>query len=157
MPEVTSKPATAHRAVAEAEVAVAQETLSAIIDGTIALGHTRLAVIDPEGGAQPIANEDGSIVAVVNGELYGHAAQARWLAGRGHRLRSRCDAEVLVHLYEELGDANGEVEALARAAREGVSLVDRAARATSSILTTAGITEEVEQPQELSRSAASMP
>src|SRR4051812_26594197 len=64
-------------------------------DGTIALGHTRLAVIDPEGGAQPIANEDGSIVAVVNGELYGHAAQARWLAGRGHRLRSRCDAEVL--------------------------------------------------------------
>ncbi|MEO7736191.1 MAG: asparagine synthase (glutamine-hydrolyzing) [Kofleriaceae bacterium] len=73
-------------------------------DGTIALGHTRLAVIDPEGGAQPIANEDGSIVAVVNGELYGHAAQARWLAGRGHRLRSRCDAEVLVHLYEELGD-----------------------------------------------------
>jgi asparagine synthase (glutamine-hydrolysing) len=73
-------------------------------DRTIALGHTRLAVIDPEGGAQPIANEDGSIVAVVNGELYGHAAQARWLAGRGHRLRSRCDAEVLVHLYEELGD-----------------------------------------------------
>jgi asparagine synthase (glutamine-hydrolysing) len=73
-------------------------------DARVALGHARLAVIDPAGGAQPIANEDGSIVAVVNGELYGHEAQARWLAGRGHQLRSRCDAEVLVHLYEELGD-----------------------------------------------------
>ena len=74
------------------------------IDRTIALGHTRLAVIDPEGGAQPITNEDGSIIAVVNGELYDHSDTARWLAGRGHRLRSRCDAELLVHLYEELGD-----------------------------------------------------
>ncbi|HWO19832.1 MAG TPA: asparagine synthase (glutamine-hydrolyzing) [Kofleriaceae bacterium] len=73
-------------------------------DGRVALGHARLAVVDPDGGAQPIANEDGSIVAVVNGELYGHDEHARWLAARGHRLRSRCDAEVLVHLYEELGD-----------------------------------------------------
>lgn len=72
-------------------------------DGRVALGHTRLAVIDPEGGAQPVANEDGSIVAVVNGELYDHEAHARALAARGHRLRSRCDAEVLVHLYEEHG------------------------------------------------------
>ncbi len=72
--------------------------------GAVALGHARLAVIDPLGGAQPIANEDGSIAAVVNGELYGHDEHARWLAARGHRLRSRCDAEVLVHLYEELGD-----------------------------------------------------
>ncbi len=72
--------------------------------GGVVLGHARLAVIDPAGGAQPIANEDGSIVAVVNGELYGHDAHARWLLARGHRLRSRCDAEVLVHLYEELGD-----------------------------------------------------
>jgi asparagine synthase (glutamine-hydrolysing) len=73
-------------------------------DGAVWLGHARLAVIDPAGGAQPIANEDGSIVAVVNGELYGHGEHARWLEARGHRLRGRCDAEVLVHLYEELGD-----------------------------------------------------
>ncbi|HEU0034685.1 MAG TPA: asparagine synthase (glutamine-hydrolyzing) [Kofleriaceae bacterium] len=73
-------------------------------DGTIALGHTRLAVVDPAGGAQPIANEDGSIIAVVNGELYDHATHAAQLVARGHRLRSRCDAELLVHLYEELGD-----------------------------------------------------
>jgi asparagine synthase (glutamine-hydrolysing) len=70
----------------------------------VTLGHVRLAVIDPEGGAQPIANEDGSIVATVNGELYGHDAEARWLASRGHVLRSRGDAEVLVHLYEERGE-----------------------------------------------------
>jgi asparagine synthase (glutamine-hydrolysing) len=63
-----------------------------------ALGHTRLAVVDPLGGAQPIANEDGSIVAVVNGEIYGTHDL------RGHVLRSRCDAELLVHLYEEHGD-----------------------------------------------------
>jgi asparagine synthase (glutamine-hydrolysing) len=73
-------------------------------DGAVALGHARLAVIDPAGGAQPIANEDGAIRAVVNGELYGHDEHARWLVARGHHLRSRCDAEVLVHLYEELGD-----------------------------------------------------
>ncbi|MEJ7599263.1 MAG: asparagine synthase (glutamine-hydrolyzing) [Kofleriaceae bacterium] len=71
-------------------------------DGVV-LGHTRLAIIDPEGGAQPIANEDGSIVAIVNGELYDHETQARALAARGHVLRSRCDAEVLVHLYEDHG------------------------------------------------------
>ncbi len=72
-------------------------------DARVVLGHTRLAVIDPEGGAQPIANEDGSVVAVVNGELYDQADATRWLEARGHRLRSRCDAELLVHLYEELG------------------------------------------------------
>src|SRR6266702_3257237 len=70
----------------------------------IALGHVRLAVTDPAGGAQPIASEDGAIVAIVNGELYDHDEAARWLRARGHVLRSRCDAEVLVHLYEEHGD-----------------------------------------------------
>jgi asparagine synthase (glutamine-hydrolysing) len=70
----------------------------------IVLGHTRLAVTDPAGGAQPFTNEDGTIIAIVNGEIYGHEPWAQWLDHRGHRLRSRCDAEVLVHLYEELGD-----------------------------------------------------
>ena len=68
----------------------------------IALGHTRLAVVGD--APQPIANEDGSIVAVVNGELYGWEDDARWLASRGHVLRAGSDSEVLVHLYEELGD-----------------------------------------------------
>lgn len=73
-------------------------------DGACVLGHQRLAVIDPAGGHQPIVSEDGGVVAVVNGELYGFEAQARGLVARGHQLRSRGDAEVLVHLYEELGD-----------------------------------------------------
>lgn len=74
-------------------------------DGRIALGHTRLAVIDLAGGAQPVASEDGAIVAVVNGELYDHLALGNDLRARGHRLRSNGDAELLVHLYEERGDA----------------------------------------------------
>lgn len=69
----------------------------------VALGSVRLAITDPAGGAQPISNEDGSVIAVVNGEIYGE--HASWLIARGHALRSRCDAELLVHLYEELGDA----------------------------------------------------
>lgn len=73
-------------------------------DRRVALGHTRLAVVDPDGGAQPIASEDGSVIAIVNGELYDDGALARDLVGRGHVLGSRCDAELLVHLYEELGD-----------------------------------------------------
>ncbi|MBA3503836.1 MAG: asparagine synthetase B, partial [Deltaproteobacteria bacterium] len=71
-------------------------------DRLVTLGHTRLAVVDPAGGAQPIANEDGSIIAVVNGEIYDECAGE--LRRRGHVLRSRCDAELVVHLYEEYGD-----------------------------------------------------
>ncbi len=72
------------------------------IDEGIALGHARLAVIDVEGGAQPISN--GGIHAVLNGELYGFEAQRAELASRGHVFRTRSDSEVLVHLYEEHGD-----------------------------------------------------
>lgn len=74
-----------------------------IRDG-LALGHARLAVIDVEGGSQPVENGDGSIVAVVNGELYGFEAQRAALQSRGHVFRTRSDSEVLVHLYEEYGD-----------------------------------------------------
>jgi len=75
------------------------------IDGGVALAHVRLAVIDVEGGAQPIANADGSLVAVVNGELYGFEAQRAALEARGHAFRTRSDSEVVLHLYEEYGDA----------------------------------------------------
>lgn len=75
------------------------------VDGGVGLGHARLAVIDLEGGAQPIANEDGSIVAAINGELYGFETARAELAARGHAFRTRGDSELLVHLYEEHGEA----------------------------------------------------
>jgi len=73
-------------------------------DGRVVLGHTRLAVLEAASGAQPVANEDGTIVAIVNGEIYDHVAVGARLAARGHRLRGRGDAELLVHLYEDDGD-----------------------------------------------------
>jgi asparagine synthase (glutamine-hydrolysing) len=69
----------------------------------LALGVRRLAIIDPAGGAQPIFNEDRSIVLVCNGEVYNHRALRAELQRRGHRFRAEVDIEVLVHLYEEFG------------------------------------------------------
>jgi asparagine synthase (glutamine-hydrolysing) len=69
----------------------------------IALGMRRLAIIDPDGGDQPLRSEDGEIVAVFNGELYNHAELRAGLERRGHRLRSNSDGEVIPHLYEEHG------------------------------------------------------
>lgn len=72
-------------------------------DGRLGLVATRLAIIDPDAAPQPVVNEDRSIFAVINGELYDHRELGRALERRGHRLRSRCDAELIVHLYEEQG------------------------------------------------------
>ena len=66
---------------------------------------TRLRIVDPLGGAQPVTNEDGTIHAVFNGELYDHGTLRAALVARGHWVRSRGDTELLVHLYEEHGDA----------------------------------------------------
>jgi asparagine synthase (glutamine-hydrolysing) len=74
----------------------------------IALGVRRLSIIDVAGGHQPVQNEDGAIRAVQNGELYNHPDVRRDLAARGHRLQSRCDTEVIPHLYEEAGPSFGE-------------------------------------------------
>ena len=66
-------------------------------------GVRRLAIIDVAGGAQPIFNEDRSVVLVMNGEIYNFEILRDELLARGHRFRSRTDSEVLVHLYEEHG------------------------------------------------------
>src|SRR5215470_15720136 len=74
-------------------------------DGPVALGHRRLAIIDLSKAAeQPILSEDGAVAAVVNGEIYNHLELRRRLESRGHLFRSRSDAEVVVHLYEEHGE-----------------------------------------------------
>lgn len=72
--------------------------------GPAAFGFRRLSIVDlrPEGN-QPHFNEDRSIFSVVNGEIYNHGDLRAELAERGHALRSRCDVEVVPHLYEEHG------------------------------------------------------
>ena len=71
----------------------------------VVLAHRRLAIIDLETGAQPIANEDGSIWTVFNGEIYNFVDLRVQLESLGHRFRTRSDTEVLVHAYEEWGDS----------------------------------------------------
>ncbi|MDR0416493.1 MAG: asparagine synthase (glutamine-hydrolyzing) [Propionibacteriaceae bacterium] len=69
----------------------------------LAMGATRLAIVDPAGGRQPVANEDGSVWAVCNGELFDYPRLHAELRDRGHRLASRCDTELWPHLWEDFG------------------------------------------------------
>ncbi len=70
----------------------------------LALAARRLSVIDVEGGHQPLANEQGDVWAVLNGEIYNHPSLQQHLRDRGHRFATGTDTEVLVHLYEEYAD-----------------------------------------------------
>ena len=72
-------------------------------DGPVCLGMRRLAIIDLAGGRQPLANEDGTVTLVFNGEIYNYRELAVGLRGRGHVLRTDSDTEVLAHLYEDEG------------------------------------------------------
>src|SRR5208337_3813169 len=71
-------------------------------DGT-GFGMRRLSIIDLAGGHQPVFNEDGTVWVVFNGEIYNVPELRTELLGRGHRLSTHTDTEVIVHLYEELG------------------------------------------------------
>ena len=71
----------------------------------VRLAHTRLSIIDLPGGAQPLGNEDGRVLTVYNGEVYNYIELRQELERHGHRFRTRSDTEVLVHAYEQWGDA----------------------------------------------------
>lgn len=76
------------------------------IDDYMALGFRRLSIIDlSEDGAQPMTNEDGSIVTVFNGEIYNFAELREELSAKGHCFKCHADTEVLVHGYEEYGES----------------------------------------------------
>src|SRR5438067_13676627 len=70
----------------------------------IALGVRRLSIIDLDGGHQPIANEDGSVWVVQNGEIYNFAELRDELERSGHRFSTHSDTEAIVHAYEQYGE-----------------------------------------------------
>ena len=74
-------------------------------DEWAALGHRRLSIVDIAAGHQPLANEDGTVQIVFNGEIYNHADVRVQLEAAGHVYRTRCDTETIVHAYEQWGDA----------------------------------------------------
>lgn len=74
-------------------------------DAHAALGHARLSIIDLAGGQQPLANEDGSLWVVFNGEIFNYVELRAELLALGHRFRTRSDTEVIVHAWEAWGEA----------------------------------------------------
>ena len=75
------------------------------VDEQAALGHRRLSIIDLEGGSQPMFNEDKNLVTVFNGEIYNFMELREQLAAAGHVFATHSDTEVLLHGYEEWGEA----------------------------------------------------
>jgi asparagine synthase (glutamine-hydrolysing) len=73
--------------------------------GHVGLGHRRLSIVDLSGGAQPMYNEDRSVVVTYNGEIFNFADVKRELESKGHTFANNCDTEVIVHAYEEYGAA----------------------------------------------------
>jgi len=71
----------------------------------VALGHRRLSIIDLAAGRQPLFNEDRSVVVVYNGEIYNFPELSAELQAAGHRFRTHCDTEVIVHAWEQWGEA----------------------------------------------------
>ena len=75
------------------------------VDGRVSLGHKRLSIIDlSDSGAQPMYNEDKSVVIVYNGETYNYIELREALSALGHKFSSKSDTEVIIHAYEEWGN-----------------------------------------------------
>ena len=69
----------------------------------IVVGMTRLSIVDPHGGKQPIVSQDGSIIVIFNGQIYNYKELHLELAEKGHRFNSESDTEVILRMYEEYG------------------------------------------------------
>jgi len=76
--------------------------------GNLGFGHRRLSIIDLATGQQPLSNEDGSIWVSFNGEIYNFQSLQQELEQKGHRFRTHCDTETIVHAYEEWGERAAE-------------------------------------------------
>jgi asparagine synthase (glutamine-hydrolysing) len=103
-----------------------------VFEAGLALGARRLSIVDVDGGHQPMRDESGRVWGAQNGEIYNHEELRRELRGAGHAFRTRCDTEVLPHLYEEHGPAMCErlrgkfaIAVWDRAARRGLIARDR--------------------------------
>ncbi len=91
-------------AMCEAMVHRGPDARGSFTEGGVGLGVQRLAVIDLVSGDQPVTNEDGSVVAVLNGEIYNYVELRERLEREGHSFSTMGDTEVIPHLYEQLGD-----------------------------------------------------
>jgi asparagine synthase (glutamine-hydrolysing) len=100
-----SVPADAIRAMAAAMVHRGPDDDGFLEQPGLALGARRLSIVGLTDGRQPITNEDGSIAVVFNGELFDYPERRSELEGRGHRFATRCDTELIPHLWEEYGEA----------------------------------------------------
>jgi asparagine synthase (glutamine-hydrolysing) len=80
------------------------DSAGTVVDGRVGLAARRLSIIDLETGDQPLANEDGTVHVVQNGELYNYRELRRELEAAGHAFRTRGDTEVIAHAYEQWGD-----------------------------------------------------
>ena len=79
------------------------DELGAYFDEHCALGQARLSIIDLAGGSQPLCNEDGTVWITFNGEIFNYIELRQELEKQGHRFRTHCDTEVIVHAYEQHG------------------------------------------------------
>jgi len=92
------------RAMCDAIVYRGPDDQGVFVKNGVGLGMRRLSIVDLSRGHQPLFNEDGTVCIVFNGEIYNFQELRSELESRGHRFSTQTDTEVIVHLYEHLGD-----------------------------------------------------